>query len=100
MYREVTRPWLLRPPVERRPTVSDFSGRDVEISSNDIPVWKRRPADVGLNFLSGIDYTPSKNSIGFSPAARRTYAFFQSFRCPMNLPIRFHLPARLATRTD
>src|SRR5262249_12360331 len=56
----------------------------------------------GLERLYGhrFTYTPSKNSMGFSPAARRTYAFFQSRRWPTNRPIRFHLPARLETRTE
>ena len=53
-------------------TDSDFSGRVDETSSNESDVWKRRPAEVGLNFFNAMAYTPSKNSIGFSPAARRT----------------------------
>jgi hypothetical protein len=36
------------------PTVSDFSGRTAEISSNVSDVWKRRPADVGLNFFKAM----------------------------------------------
>src|SRR5262249_22149909 len=54
MNREVTRPWLLRPPVERSPRVRLFSGLASESSWNSSVVWKRRPADVGLNFFSGI----------------------------------------------
>ena len=81
MKRLVSRPWLLRPPVERSPTVRLFSGRLRDSSTKSYAVWKRRPADVGLNFLTGIavSYTPSKNS-SFSPGSRRTYAFFQSLR--------------------
>src|SRR5262249_20760175 len=101
MKRLVCRPWLLRPPEERSPTVRLFSGRVRDSSTKSYAVWKRRPADVGLNFLTGITvpYTPSKNS-SFSPGARRTYAFFQSLRWPRNRPMRFHFPWRLATRTS
>src|SRR6185436_284880 len=48
------RPRLLRPPVRRRGSVSAFSGVDFVISSKVRVVMKRRPADVGLYFLSGI----------------------------------------------
>src|SRR5688572_3019906 len=51
-------------------------------------------------FERHLAYTPSKNSIGFSPGASRTYAFFQALRWPTNLPMRFHFPSRLATRTS
>src|SRR5512132_767612 len=36
------------------PTVRDFSGRTAEISSNVSDVWKRRPGEVGLNFLTAM----------------------------------------------
>src|SRR5215470_1098117 len=54
MKRLVCRPWLLRPPVERSPTVRLFSGRLLDSSTKSYAVWKRRPAGVGLNFLTGI----------------------------------------------
>src|SRR6478672_3956985 len=54
MKRDVWRPWLLRPPVERRPLVRDFSGGAEESYEKSSVVWNRRPAEVGLNFLTGI----------------------------------------------
>jgi hypothetical protein len=39
---------LLRPLRLRRATVSDRSGFDLVISSNEWPVMPRRPAEVGL----------------------------------------------------
>ncbi len=55
MNRDVTRPVLLRPPVRTLGTTRLFSGRSAVISENVIDVWKRRPADVGLNDFTGIE---------------------------------------------
>src|SRR6266498_1882865 len=54
MKRLVCLPWLLRPPVERSPTVRLFSGREADSSTKSWAVWKRRPADVGLYFFTGM----------------------------------------------
>src|SRR5438034_6230767 len=48
------RPRLVRPPVRRKGSVKAFSGVALVISSKVRVVMKRRPADVGLYFLSGI----------------------------------------------
>src|SRR5713101_8173082 len=54
MSRLVCRPWLFLPPVARMPDVRLFSGRSVESSETSCADWKRRPAEVGLYFLTGI----------------------------------------------
>src|SRR5882724_3783911 len=55
MKREVTCPELFRPPLRRLGSTRLFSGRFVLSSENVIDVWKRRPAEVGLNDFTGID---------------------------------------------
>src|ERR1041384_5249078 len=55
MNREVTWPRLFRPPVFRFGETRLFSGRSAVSSENVIDVWKRRPADVGLNDFTGIE---------------------------------------------
>src|SRR5918992_4059155 len=59
-WREVTRPFELRPPDLRRPSVSDFSGSSLVTASCWSQVAKRRPGEVGLCFLIAI----SKASAG------------------------------------
>src|SRR5919204_1026913 len=53
-WRVVTRPLTLRPPVFFTGAVSDFSGSDFVISSNEDTDMKRLPGLVGLYFLSAI----------------------------------------------
>jgi hypothetical protein len=81
-HQEVSWPWLLRPPLDDLPLVSALCGRSVVSSSNVRCVWNRLDALIGFLSLIGIAYIPSKNSICFSPATRRTQAFFQSGRRP------------------
>src|SRR5690242_7445946 len=90
-WRDVMRPWLLRPPVELSLRTSDFSGRERVISSKvetDIP---RRPGDVGLYVRIGICCSSRGLRLGryacsagmVWPSASVTMAFFQgraSFR--------------------
>ena len=54
LWRVVMRPLLFRPPVFLTLPVRLFSGFERVISSNPETVMKRRPGDVGLNFLSAI----------------------------------------------
>src|SRR3954469_16077655 len=54
MKREVMRPFELRPPLFGLPLVSDFSGVDLVMSSNEACVWNRIPGDVGLYLLVAI----------------------------------------------
>src|SRR6185369_5820859 len=58
MKRLVSFPWLLRPPVERSPTVRLFSGRFFDRSAKSCAVWKRLPGDVGLYFFTGMCSDP------------------------------------------
>src|SRR5215212_11584907 len=53
-WREVTRPWALRPPDFFSPSVSDFSGSSFVTASCWRNVAKRRPGEVGLYFLMAI----------------------------------------------
>src|ERR1700680_2462050 len=99
MKRDVIRPRLLRPPVERLPFVSDFSGVRLVMSSNDGCETARMPGEVGLYCFCGIflmscvpgavccvlffgtqhaapafnGYTPSIKSGAFSPSFSLTY---------------------------
>src|SRR5829696_3849192 len=57
-WREVTRPWALRPPDFFRPSVSDFSGSALVTASCWRNVAKRRPGEVGLYFLIAIVMRP------------------------------------------
>ena len=47
-WRDVLRPWTLRPPVFGLGASSDFSGFDLVISEKSETVWKRRAGLVGL----------------------------------------------------
>src|SRR5450631_3778739 len=53
-WREVLRPWLLRPPVDGLGASRDFSGRSRVTSEKSDTVWKRRPALVGLRERCGM----------------------------------------------
>src|SRR5580698_2423757 len=53
-WRDVLRPWLLRPPLCGLGASNDFSGRSRVISEKSETVWKRRPGLVGLRERSGI----------------------------------------------
>src|SRR6185437_2869021 len=53
-WRDVLRPWLLRPPLCGFGASSDFSGRSRVISEKSETVWKRRPGLVGLRERSGM----------------------------------------------
>ena len=91
-WREVTRPYELRPPDFFSPSVSDFSGSVFVTASCLRYVAKRRPGEVGLYFLIAI-YSipwPSKSSIA-SSGWSVTMAFFHLRRCPLEMPRRFGL---------
>src|SRR3954470_19448847 len=53
-WRDVLRPYELRPPVLGLGASSDFSGLSLVISEKSETVWKRRPALVGLRLRSGM----------------------------------------------
>src|SRR5918998_2674356 len=53
-WREVTRPWVLRPPDLVSPSVRAFSGSSFVTASCCSQVAKRRPGEVGLCFLIAI----------------------------------------------
>src|SRR4051812_32314465 len=53
-WRDVLRPWALRPPLLVRPSTSVFSGSVFVISAKSGYVMKRRPADVGLGLRIGM----------------------------------------------
>src|SRR6185312_4470545 len=57
-WRDVLRPWALRPPDFFRPSVSDFSGLVRVTSAKSGYVTNRRPGEVGLGFLIGITHSP------------------------------------------
>src|SRR3954449_11305167 len=78
-WREVLRPWVLRPPLLVRPSTSDFSGSTFVISEKSGYVTKRRPGLVGLGLRMGMGYSiPSRPwKIGMLwPGAIWTIAFF------------------------
>src|SRR5919206_2681853 len=58
-WREVMRPFELRPPDFLRPSTSDFSGSALVTSALSFQVANRRPGDVGLCFLMAIGYPMS-----------------------------------------
>src|SRR3954453_921333 len=84
-WRAVTRPRELRPPDFVRPSVSDFSGSPLEVTSGmSDQVAKRRPGLVGLCRLTAMGYSmscPSKSSME-SSGWRVTTAFFHCRRLP------------------
>src|SRR5581483_10617005 len=53
-WREVLRPYTLRPPDFLRPSVSDFSGSERVISAKSGYITNRRPGEVGLGLRIGI----------------------------------------------
>src|SRR5262245_66252375 len=53
-WRDVIRPYELRPPVRGFGLVSDFSGLLLVISEKSDTVWNRRPGLVGLRLRTGI----------------------------------------------
>ena len=53
-WRDVMRPYELRPPDFRSPSVSAFSGSSLVTASCWSHVAKRRPGEVGLCFLIAI----------------------------------------------
>src|SRR3954451_5251383 len=53
-WRDVLRPYELRPPVRGLGASSDFSGRSFVISEKSETVWKRRPGLVGLRLRRGM----------------------------------------------
>src|SRR5437763_5062286 len=59
-WREVLRPFALRPPDFLSPSVSDFSGSERVISAKSGYVTNRRPGEVGLGLRTGITLTPQK----------------------------------------
>lgn len=87
------RPWLLRPALEGRGAKRDFSGRLRVISEKSETVWKRRPGEVGLRFITAICYTPNK-SMDWSSASL-TKARLVSLRLPMVRRVRLRFPRLL-----
>src|SRR5579884_2902853 len=57
-WREVLRPWVLRPPDFFRPSVRDFSGSSRVISAKSGYMTNRRPAEVGLGLRMGTTHPP------------------------------------------
>src|SRR5689334_18595208 len=57
-WRDVIRPYALRPPVRGLGLVSDFSGLSRVTSAKSETVWNRRPALVGLRLRIGIPSAP------------------------------------------
>src|ERR671927_366186 len=57
-WRDVLRPWVLRPPDFLSPSVKDFSGSERVISAKSGYVTKRRPGDVGFGLRIGITQLP------------------------------------------
>src|SRR3954453_1947781 len=57
-WREVMRPYALRPPLFVMPRTSDFSGSERVTSARSDQVAKRRPGLVGLCFLMAISRAP------------------------------------------
>src|SRR3954470_18322667 len=57
-WREVLRPFALRPPDFLRPSTSVFSGSRLVISAKSGYVTNRRPGDVGLGLRIGITARP------------------------------------------
>src|SRR5579871_6233149 len=102
-WREVLRPWALRPPDFVRPSTRDFSGSERVISAKSGYVTKRRPALVGFGLRIGIGYSaPSKpRKIGIvSPSRTWTMAFFQDRVRPAVWPRRLGLDLTEAVRTS
>src|SRR5919204_3953527 len=58
-WRDVMRPYALRPPDFVSPSTRDFSGVERVTSARSDHVAKRRPGLVGLCFLIAMGYSPS-----------------------------------------
>ena len=101
------RPRLLRPPVERLPSVKDFSGVRRVNSEKSLTDICLRPGDVGLYFLIPI-FLPlcylvnlKTYSNSMLPSLRVTNAFFQSGRLPKRaLRMRLRLPRQFIVCTS
>src|SRR3954454_10412650 len=95
-WREVLRPWALRPPDFLSPSTRDFSGSPLVISAKSGYVAKRRPGLVGFGLRIGIGRYPSRPcrpwKIGIvSPGRTWTTAFFQDRVRPAVIPRRLGL---------
>src|SRR4051812_35817257 len=112
-WREVLRPWLLRPPDFLRPSTSVRSGSVFVISAKSGYETKRRPGLVGLGLRMGTAYDSSRPSrpwkIGMDwPGATWTIAFFQERVRPAVCPRRLGLdltaivctPTTLTSKSD
>src|SRR5262245_11004479 len=99
-YRTVMRPRLLRPTDLGSGVTSDGSGRDAVTSLKSKPVRKRRPGDVGRNWMIGMD--PSSGSleeVDATALGERHIRLLPVGTAPEMLP---HAPdlAELAVRPD
>src|ERR671926_601220 len=104
-WRDVLRPFALRPPDFLRPSTSDFSGSSRVISAKSGYVEKRRPGLVGLGLRIGIVRYPSRPcrpwKIGiWSPGRTCTIAFFHDRERPAVSPRRLGLDLTDAVRTS
>src|ERR671921_1670775 len=102
-WREVLRPFELRPPDFFRPSTSDFSGSSRVISAKSGYVEKRRPGLVGLGLRSAMAYSAVSRpwKIGIeSPGLTCTTAFFQVRVRPHTTPRRFGLDLTFIVRTS
>ncbi len=70
----VMRPWLLRPPVPRRPSVNALTGLPFHRSERSTSTSSRSDGVTGLNVLSAMDQIPVVTSIDW-PSASVTIAF-------------------------
>src|SRR3990170_5179562 len=66
MPREVTWPWLLRPPVLRLPSVSALTGLPFHSDDLSTRMSPRRAGEVGLYCLSAIVLDPARNIDGLA----------------------------------
>src|SRR3954468_16262474 len=68
-WRDVLRPYELRPPVRGLGASNDFSGLSLVISEKSETVWKRRPGLVGLRLRKGITELRMQRG-GWNPVGR------------------------------
>src|SRR4028118_2069930 len=66
MPREVTWPWLLRPPVLRLPSVKALTGLPFHSDDLSTKIRPRRAGEVGLYCLSAIVLDPARNIDGLA----------------------------------
>src|SRR6266508_3632851 len=92
MKRLVCLPWLLRPPEERSPTVRLFSGRAADSSTKSSAVWKRRPAEVGLYFFTGISSDPLEELDGLLAGGQPHVSLLPGLTLADELPHSLPLP--------